>query len=178
MSCGKNDIINRLGGKVQYEMTVIDFAERLIKDSSLKRIYGNFDVDSLAGLLHDLLRAVLFEEEDTQGESRAKREAKLVLHHFRLFQLGLNGTHFDTIRNHFRDALFHSWVEEEIVCEATSYLDSIWPLFESQALDHQNVCWRKKMDAKATYKHSDTRQTPSLAQVDILTKNTMAPRTA
>lgn len=156
-------------------MTVIEFAERLIEDPSLTSIYGNFDVDSLAGLLHDTLRVALFET--AEDGSRAKQEAKLFLHHFRLFQLGLNGNHFQVIKDHFREALLHSWVDEAIVEEAVSYLDSLWPLFR----DHDGASSTNSHSGTKERKTSDregANETVALAQLDVLLKKIMVPRTA
>jgi len=174
MVSSRNDIITRLGGKVQYEMTVIEFAERLIEDRSLTEICGNFDMDSLADLLDDLLRIAFF----PQNESRAKREAKLSLQHFRLFQLGLSDEHFDCVRTHFQEALRHSWITENVVKEALWYFDTLRPLFDSQVTEDQTIGNPNAAGQKQTNKTGVSAQNVALSQVDDRSKVTMMAPTA
>lgn len=158
----KNDIVNRMGGMTQYEMTIMDFCERLRTDKELGKFYGNMDIDSL----------FLFQKETLEWafgdfatpEERHKAENRIKLRHYRLLKSGLSDQHFDAILQQFVEAMRESWVEDDVVNDATRNLQCLHRLLRTMqpASDGQHI-WFQVADEADKQSEPETARTPSLS---------------
>lgn len=114
-----------MGGHAQYEMAIFDLCDRMIEDKTLAEVYGNFESSSLADMQKEFLDLAFLENE----EDRDTLEARVFLHHFRLFELGLSEKHFDAIEMHLVESLRHAWVDEDVIAEASDRVESLRHLF-------------------------------------------------
>lgn len=116
----KKDVVNRLGGSFQYQKFIIEFTERLARDSKLQPFYGRFSFDSIHKVQTELLELAFCQME---SEAREKLYAKLAVYHSGLFMLGMNSANFNDIKNHLLGALLNSWADSDVI-------DDIGGLFE------------------------------------------------
>ena len=108
----KNNIVERLGGIRQYEMTALHMGESMMKDPDLKRFFGSAAADDLCALQMSVLDLALG---DMDNGTRNFLLNRATLRHYRLFQEGLNGTHFALIQNHLEAALRESWADADVI---------------------------------------------------------------
>eukprot|EP00934_Nitzschia_sp_Nitz4_P003990 Nitzschia sp. Nitz4//scaffold286_size23798//10403//11032//NITZ4_008451-RA/size23798-processed-gene-0.44-mRNA-1//-1//CDS//3329545741//3980//frame0 len=130
----KNNIVARLGGEAQLEMTVLDFCDRLREDPALAKFYSKVSSSSLLVMQRDAVEfAFAVDSEETTSDSQAdyfeKLESRVMLQHYRLLDAGLASKHFPAIREHFVESLRHSWAEESVIEEASKYFDSLHFIF-------------------------------------------------
>lgn len=118
----KNDIFNRLGGECQYDMIIVNFAESLIKNRILTKFFGQFSLESLTKLQREVLDLALLEQSE---EEEVKTIRRVLLLHYRLFENGLNGSHFAAIREHLVSALHSVWADSDVIDDITSQFDSL-----------------------------------------------------
>ncbi len=126
----KSDSLTRFGGEAQYDMAVFDFCDRIIEDSTLAFFYGAFGHDRLAVVQKNLLDLAFLESADEEGYISSLLNS-VTLEHSKLFTIGLNETHFDSLKNPFVEALRHSWVEEDVLEEAILLLKPLPVMFSN-----------------------------------------------
>lgn len=85
----KDEIVKCMGGRAQYEMTVLQFCENLKDHEELRRFYGDMDINSLFLFQQETLDwafvAYLSSEERNNAETRVK------LRHHRLVNCAFGG---------------------------------------------------------------------------------------
>ena len=129
----KKNLVERIGGSSSYEMTAFQLAERLTVDPKLSEFYGQCSVDDLCDLQVSLMDLAIREMSD---DTRTKSLDRVTLQHYRLFQSGLNVSHFDSIKNHLCDALQYTWADADVI---EDFLQCFEPLRETF---YQNGCRR------------------------------------
>ena len=81
-------------------------------------MYGTFDIASLKILQKEFL-ILAFAWHPANYDVRGAIE----LHHYRLFEMGLNGSHFDMLMFHFVEALRDSWAGQDVIDDAVALLE-------------------------------------------------------
>lgn len=127
----KDDLVNRIGGMVQYDMTILEFCCSLRDEKHLRKFYGNFDTESFLTFQRETLDWAFCDFQS--AEERERATARVMLRHHRLIQEGLGDRHYDTIEHHFVDALRHSWVDEEVIEIVIQHLKRLRTLFATMA---------------------------------------------
>lgn len=68
---------------------------------------------------------------EPEGEMEThSRRSRVALHHFRLFQSGLNESHFDVLSKHLKYALEDCWASDDVIQDCERHFASLRPLFE------------------------------------------------
>lgn len=119
----KKDIIERLGGEAQYELTIVDFSERLMGDPLLSDFYVKFSLENLCVLQRNVLDLALAEVEDEEEHIKACQ--RVLLDHTPFIMVGFNGSHFDRIKAHLHEALNHFWLGADVIEDIEQNFDSL-----------------------------------------------------
>jgi hemoglobin len=120
----KPSLFQRLGGVAAVRAAVDEFYTRILQDPALARF---FDETSLPVLkLHQVqflkIAFVAIPDDLDVG--------KLLLDkHQRLFEMGLDGSHFDLVAGHFIGALNHLSVPQALIDESVGVVASLRPVF-------------------------------------------------
>jgi hemoglobin len=120
----KPSLFQRLGGVAAVRAAVDEFYTRILQDPALARF---FDETSLPVLkLHQVqflkIAFVAIPDDLDVG--------KLLLDkHQRLFEMGLDGSHFDLVAGHFIGALNHLSVPQALIDESVGIVASLRPVF-------------------------------------------------
>lgn len=122
----KKNIVYRLGGSYQYEKLIIEFCEQLVKEPTLKGIFGCVHADSLCKLQREVLDLALVEM--VPGE-RERICTQVILYHYRIFSMGLKSTHFPFIKEVLLRALRHTWAEQDIIDDVLEYFQELEYVF-------------------------------------------------
>ncbi|KAL3935949.1 MAG: hypothetical protein SGBAC_008636 [Bacillariaceae sp.] len=122
-------LIEQLGNENSYKILVNTYVNHIRDNEDLTPIFGNLDTESLVQLEEEFLKAAFAK---TEGESNRlhRRVSRL---HRKLFQLGLNETHFDSLKEHFLDALNDFCLEDDAYEACSKDLDSLRYIFEENA---------------------------------------------
>lgn len=131
----KDNLLERMGGSSNLDFLTISYCERIEDDSSLEVFYGKCDWKNLICLQSEMIMAALLKT-DSQSDADSLK-ARVSLRHYRLFELGFNEAHFDTLANHFAGALRDCWISDDAIKRCDLYFKELRPLFESSANKQQ-----------------------------------------
>eukprot|EP00934_Nitzschia_sp_Nitz4_P005866 Nitzschia sp. Nitz4//scaffold278_size24532//27//500//NITZ4_008369-RA/size24532-processed-gene-0.0-mRNA-1//1//CDS//3329545357//5856//frame0 len=125
----QKDIVNRLGGADQYDMVIMNLAERILEDRRVGRFYKSLGFKDLCGLQREVLDLALL---DMDEESLLKMETRVQLYHYRFFLLGMKTAHFDTIKDHLFESLLNCWAEPEVAEDVLECFEDLrYTVFQS-----------------------------------------------
>lgn len=122
----KKDILNRMGGPRQYSIAIFGLSERLVEDPTLKKFYKGTNMQGICQMQKAVLDMALEEMHDDRKQQLYNR---IMLHHYNLFISGLSEHHFDTIKQHLRDALRCSWTEQDVIDDILYYFEELRGIF-------------------------------------------------
>jgi truncated hemoglobin YjbI len=131
----KENLLERIGGASSLDFLVISYCERIQDDPNLKQFYGNFNLKSLTVFQKELVMAALVKPDSE--EDAATLKARVALRHYRLFELGLNESDFDTLVGHFSGALRDCWLTEDVVELCETYFTELRPIFKENGKSMQ-----------------------------------------
>ena len=159
----KNDILSRMGGNCQYEMTIYRWSELILEDPQLRRLFRKVTLDDAFGMNRNLLDLVL-RDFDTKAKQGTLRN-RAFLQHYRLFRDGMNSTSdFDCLKATLSDALQHSWTDEDVCTEVLEAFETLRTSFFEEGtkigLDDDKI----EIDLKRT----PAKKTPRRRSGDIL----------
>ena len=122
MDACKRNIIERMGGSSYFDVIVYQMCERILEDSRLHKYFGKCHLDDL----FDMQRVVMDLAIRDFGDEETKQKVydRVVLQHYRLFQLGLDVKHFDILKSHLFASLQDAW------CDADA-MEDLLDLYES-----------------------------------------------
>ncbi len=138
----KDNLVHRFGGELDFEMTIIDYTDRLMFDNVLQVHFRRVTVSSFRQFQRELLDLAFLEQ---SSDDSGVREMKLRLYPL-IRECGLNKDHFDLMKAHFVESLRHSWVPSDVIKIASNHLESIRYMFandfvasrKKSVADHQN----------------------------------------
>jgi hemoglobin len=140
-------LLNRLGGEDNLELTILHMYDTIMKDPMLQPFFANTDMAMLRA--HQKRFMVLAFTEIPKDFDVA---AFMVKRHYRLFEMGLNETHFDQVTGHLVEALKQMWVEPEVIDDVVRFLGPFRSVFEktgrSDALMEFEEARRKKREER------------------------------
>lgn len=121
-------LLDRLGGESALKTTVYDFYSRLLEDEQLAPFFKGHDMKALKEhQIKFLTIAFTHIPEDLDV-------AKLIAEkHMKLFEKGLNETHFDLVAGHLVATLEHLNVPKSEIEEVVGIVGSLREVFESNA---------------------------------------------
>lgn len=118
-------LLHRLGGEDALTAAVNEFYVRVVADKTLARFFEGIPLDVLKDHQHKFMRMAFTEvPKDTDVDKM------MFAKHYRLFHMGLNETHFDTVAGHFVGTLEHLGVSKDLVDEAVSVIAPLRGVFE------------------------------------------------
>ena len=139
----KDNLLLHFGGEKDFEMTIIDYNERIMLDSELRRHFEALSVSRFDQFLCELLDLAFLDH--TTEDSGPLNDRKLWLYRM-ISECELNDCHFDRIKMHFIESLRHSWVNSDVISIASRHLEGLRYLFaqdsfvfspiKSVAVDH------------------------------------------
>lgn len=103
-------------------MVIFELAQNMITDSKLRKFFGTSAVDDLFDLQKSVLELAL---RDMHDEKRRQLHDRVILHHYRFHQLGLNGSHFDSIKGLLVNALQTAWTDANIIEDILELLEPL-----------------------------------------------------
>lgn len=116
---------------MDYEMTIIDYTERLTLDIDLRRHFDSLSASSFSRFPRELLDLAFLNP--TTEHAAGLRERKLRLYRL-ITECDLNDSHFDRMKMHFVESLRHSWVNTDIIEIASKHLDDLRYLFAHHSI--------------------------------------------
>ena len=123
-----DSLLHRLGGEENRELTILQFYKLIKEDPQLDPFFADTDIKLLrAHQKRFMIVAFTHIPEDFDVASF------IVQRHYRLFQMGLNETHFDLVANHLVTALRQMWVEQEEINEVLAILGPFREVFQKTA---------------------------------------------
>jgi truncated hemoglobin YjbI len=124
----KENLLERIGGASSLDFLIISYCERIQDDPTLELFFGNFNLKSLTVFQKELVMAALVKPDSEDIAATIK--ARVALRHYRLFELGLNESEFDTLVGHFSGALRDCWLTEDVVELCETYFTELRPIFK------------------------------------------------
>lgn len=128
MSNGKSYVLDRIGGEPALQATVAEFYSRLIVDEKLEKFFRDVDVEKLKTHQFKFLKLAL-----TKIPSTIDVPKLLLDKHARLFDMGLDETHFDVVAGHLVDTLKSLGVSDELVGEVVGIVGPLRGVFAEGA---------------------------------------------
>eukprot|EP00980_Cylindrotheca_fusiformis_P031565 scaffold26562_cov103-Cylindrotheca_fusiformis.AAC.1 len=125
----KDNLFSRLGGTTGLDFLTISYCERIQDDPRLRSLFGKMKLNDLMALQKELIMIALLKP----NANIANLKSRIVLRHYRLFELGMNETFFDILVNHFSGALHDSWQSREVVTLCVKYLVELRPIFQENS---------------------------------------------
>lgn len=126
----KDNIVERVGGQSEFDFVIMNYCESICNDSSLKSFFAQLDLNGLIELQTEFLNAAFI---DTSAQETEATIGSLALKHQLLWQMGLDETHFEKLRDHFAMALRDAWTEEAVVQLAEKHFNCLRPLFQQSS---------------------------------------------
>lgn len=139
-SARKEELLAKLGGKKVLNAAVDKFYDRLLHDPELERFFHGSNISVLKWHQFNFM-SIAFSTmpKDLDVEH-------LVLNkHTRLFEMGLNGKHFDLMMQHLRQTFEELDIDETLIQDAVQVLTPMRRLFEQggNAANSKEANWRK-----------------------------------
>uniref|UniRef100_A0A7S2EGC6 Globin family profile domain-containing protein n=1 Tax=Ditylum brightwellii TaxID=49249 RepID=A0A7S2EGC6_9STRA len=129
MSEGKTaTLLERIGGEPALEAAVDEFYKRLVADNTLKQFFEGISIENLKEHQRKFLRLAF-----TKIPESIDVEQFMLEKHQRLFCMGLNEKHFDSVATHFVETLQHLGVPKNLIDEAVGIIGPLRPIFEQGA---------------------------------------------
>ena len=127
----KDNLLLHFGGEMDYEMTIIDYNERIISDNELRRHFEALSASRFNRFLCELLDLAFLDQ--TKNEDGDLRDRKLWLYRL-ISECALNECNFDRMKMHFIESLRHSWVNGDVIAIASSHLEDLRYLFAHHSI--------------------------------------------
>lgn len=139
-SARKEELLAKLGGKEVLNAAVDKFYDRLLNDPELERFFHGSNLAVLKWHQFNFM-SIAFSTmpKDLDVEH-------LVLNkHTRLFEMGLNGTHFDLMMKHLRKTFEELHIDDSLIQEAVQVLTPMRRLFEEggNAAKSKSENWKR-----------------------------------
>ncbi|CAJ1940224.1 unnamed protein product [Cylindrotheca closterium] len=150
-------LIEQLGNENSYRVLVTKYCNHIRDNDDLTPFFGDIDTESLVKLEEEFLKAAFTTADGGSGRMH-RRVSRL---HRKLFDLGLDETHFDVLKEHFLDALNDFCLEDDAYEACSKDLDSMRYIFEENA--------RKNAKRRGRRSSLGHRVEPSSAPVDETT---------
>lgn len=119
-------LLKRLGGEENLEVTIIEFYDRILKDPALRPFFGGVNMAMLK--MHQkrfmMMAFTTIPEDFDLG-------AYIIERHWRLFEKGLNETHFDLVAGHLVATLKEMWVEHKVIDDVVKLLVPFRSVFDA-----------------------------------------------
>ena len=129
----KDNLIARIASALDFEMTVIEVCDRLMRDENFPESFRRSGSQMLL-FQRELLDAAFLMEPSPDDDNAAQIARKRALCNCRTIAMyDLTEVHFDFMKDHFVEALRHSWVNDEDIQIVTKYLESIRCIFTENA---------------------------------------------
>ena len=90
----KDNLLQQVGGKTQFDFVVMTYCENIQDDHHVNAFFQDLDLNQLIDLQKEFLNAALLEQSQ---EQTAVAMGRLAVHYQKLWQRGLNASHFDRI---------------------------------------------------------------------------------
>lgn len=116
----KRPLLEKLGGLELLEEVVDIFCERVISDPYLVDFFHGVNVDRFKAHQLGFMRTALGEQSETAVHVRSRNIRHIYESHRRLFERGLNVTHFDAVVDHMLQTLKELHVRRKYIKEMRS----------------------------------------------------------
>jgi len=123
-------LFERIGGQSALDAAVELFYERLLQEPSLSIFFEGVDIRKLKAHQY-IFMEMAFNDRIPAGTDVAQLMARA---HRRLFSMGLNETHFDTVATVLVGTLKTLGVQEQLIKEVVSVVAPLRVTFEDNAL--------------------------------------------
>jgi len=144
----KDNLVHRIGGPMDFEMTIIDLCDRLMNDNILMqhfcRLLGK---TTLYQFQTELLDFAFLDQSALENNHIDLRSIKLRLQR-NIAACGLTMEHFDIIKNHFIESLRHSWCNSDVIEAAFKHLESITHMFGGDFVEALRKKQQSTFDSK------------------------------
>jgi hemoglobin len=154
-----DSLLCRLGGQENLEIAVVDFYKRSNADPKLRPFFKNVSMTLLRA--HQTQFMTMAFTEIPEGFDAT---AFIIERHYRLFEIGLNETHFDLVAGHLVAAFQQMSVEPDLIDEVVQVLVPFRNVFtrvgrEEKIMDYmRNVMKKKQEIAGREARHKMQRQ--------------------
>jgi hemoglobin len=120
----KTSLFQRLGGVAAVRAAVDEFYKRILQDPALMRFFDETSLPVLKMHQVQFLKIAFVAIPDDLDVGKL-----LLDKHQRLFEMGLDGSHFDLVAGHFIGALNHLSVPQALIDESVGIVASLRPVF-------------------------------------------------
>ena len=66
--------------------------------------------------------------------------------HYRLFEMGLNETHFDRLKEHFTSSLYDCWIEDDVIEISKKHFKNLRIIFKENGKNHLREAINQQVD--------------------------------
>ena len=125
---GKGYLLDRIGGDAALEAAVDAFYKRVIADQALAKFFDGTDVEKLKKHQFKFMKLAFTKIPESVDVAKILTDK-----HSKLFDMGLNATHFDLVAGHLVDALQSLSVPQNLIDEAVGIVGPLRAVFEAGA---------------------------------------------
>lgn len=179
----KNDIVNRMGGPAQYASAIFCLVERLVEDPNLQKFYNPNSLQANCQMLKDILDLAI---EDLKKADKERLYNRIMLHHYSLFAIGFNESHFDMIKHHLTIALRSLWTAHDVIDDFLYNFEELRDTFFGSdgscpyvldSLKQENAVLARFGDSLAANRNDQsTVRRPPVAEISIAQHGFKVPR--
>ena len=124
----KENLIEKMGGKAQYDFAIIKYCESIQSNPRVIFFFEKLSLTELIDLQKQLLDAAFLDL--PQAEFQALLKSLALKCHF-LWRMGLNERYFEVMKDDFLEALRDCWVEENVVQLFERHYEGLRPMFQN-----------------------------------------------
>jgi hemoglobin len=128
MASKKQVLLDRIGGDAALELAVEKFCEKNVAHAEISRFFEGADIEVLR--MHLVKFMTLAFTGIPEGTDVA---GMLEKGHSRLFDMGLNETHFDVVATNLVETMQELGVAAEVIDEAVAVVGPLRSIFENKA---------------------------------------------
>jgi hemoglobin len=149
-----NSLLYRMGGEDALETIILTFYERIMKDPQLHPFFASINMASLRA--HQKRFMIMAFSEIPKDFDVA---AIIIERHYRLFNMGLNETHFDLlVAGHLVAALQQMGVQQEVIDEVVGILGPFRKVFVKAGRNEKIIEYMKEQYMQELTKEKQERE--------------------
>eukprot|EP00184_Porphyridium_aerugineum_P005001 CAMPEP_0184707710 /NCGR_PEP_ID=MMETSP0313-20130426/37390_1 /TAXON_ID=2792 /ORGANISM="Porphyridium aerugineum, Strain SAG 1380-2" /LENGTH=295 /DNA_ID=CAMNT_0027169291 /DNA_START=1250 /DNA_END=2137 /DNA_ORIENTATION=- len=133
-------LFDRLGGQDALKQAVDAFYARLGADERINYFFKDSNITKLKAHQYNFMRYA-FSNGQATYKGKSIKEG-----HARLFEMGLNETHFDIVATHFVETLKSMNVDQGLIDEAVAIIVPLREVFKAEAEEHAKELASKTSD--------------------------------
>ena len=130
MSIYKDNIVQEVGGKCEFDYLIMAYCKSIREDFSLSVFFAHLDLRGLIELQSECLNAAFLNVPQQKTKSLVLR---LAVRHQTLLKMGMDEAHFEKLKALFIKTLQGCWLSDRLIQAAEKHFDSLRLLFQRRS---------------------------------------------